>query len=472
MDEAIRGRGAARGPAGGDERRVDLWPLPRVLSIAVRRVEYPQAKVYYVGSQRRETRRAVEFRVATDAPLPVRAVTPVLKVGNITVPDYTTEGGNRYRFVAYEPDGFQADATIRWGWPGAGDLMATPFRFNLQPLPPAAAARTARTARTAAPRTAARTARPPARGSRVREEEFAEQAPQPRARLVFYDRETLRCLDGWTRAQGAPAVYLIDRGIYDGIRAEGAQRARDFDSYLRQQMAAGGRADLMAPAFVVDPALATVPLSAARPADWDDLMIGQLIAQARPLQIQGQAQQWATIDRLFAAAQADARDAARARRPAREFVAYFVLDVLRGTLAMVEAANVTMRDGHAEVPLAVVRGTDRAVLPGGDAAQRVIGDIHTHFLLDPLIDVNSSSLGTTIRSSQATLHSGVSEVDVGSARTTRIVVYAVDSQHLHRANPDGTKNDRLPRAGDVLREALRIFGGEPAVAAGPPSRAS
>ena len=32
--------------------------------------------------------------------------------------------------------------------------------------------------------------------------------------------------------------------------------------------------------------------------------------------------------------------------------------------------------------------------------------------------------------------------------------------YLHRANPDGTKNDKLPRSGDVLREALRVFGGE------------
>ena len=35
------------------------------------------------------------------------------------------------------------------------------------------------------------------------------------------------------------------------------------------------------------------------------------------------------------------------------------------------------------------------------------------------------------------------------------------SRRLHRANPDGTKKDRLPRSGNVLREALRIFSGEP-----------
>jgi hypothetical protein len=464
MDESIRGAAGAPRLGSRDDRTVNLWPLPRLVSIAARRVEYPQPKVYFVGAQRRETRRAVEFRVVTDAPLPVRAVTPVLGIGNMAAADYTTEGPTSYKFVAYEPEGLEPGAPIRWGWPGAGELAATPFRFTLEALPPLVASATGSS------RAGGRGAPARSRGTTVREaEDSAGQAPQPRARVVFYDRDTLRFLDGWTRAQREPAVYLTDRTIFDGIRADGARRARDLDRYLRRMLASGGRADLMAPVFVIDPALATVPLIATRQGDWDDRMIAQLIGQARPLQIQSEAQQWAMINRLYAAAQADARDAARAGRPAREFVAYFVLDALRGTLSMVEANGVTMRNGHAEVPLGVVRGTNRVVVPGGDAAARVIGDIHTHYLLDPLIDVNSSSVGTTYRASRNSLRSGVSDVDIESARTQQIIVYAVDSRNLHRANPDGTKNDRLPRSGNVLREALRIFGGEPAVATGPPA---
>jgi hypothetical protein len=191
-------------------------------------------------------------------------------------------------------------------------------------------------------------------------------------------------------------------------------------------------------------------------------MISQLINAGHRLRIQSETDQWAVINRLFAKAQADAREAAQRQRAAREFVAYFVLDATNATLSMVDAANVTMQNGHAVIPLGNIRGTDRFVVPGGDAAARVIGDIHTHYLLDPLIDLNRSSVGTTIRFSQTSLHSGVSDVDVASARDHRLVVYAVDSNYLHRANPDGTKNDKLPRSGDVLREALRIFGGEPA----------
>ena len=294
-------------------------------------------------------------------------------------------------------------------------------------------------------------------------EALVEQAPRARFRIVFYDRESLRYLDGWTRATGPSVVFLIDRPIYDTIRADGAQRGRAFDQFLAQAVAATGRGrmDLMPPVFGFDQALHTVPLNRQSRGDWDDLMIAQLINAGRRLTIQSEREQWTLINRLFANASADARQAVQRQRAARELVAYFVLDVINATLAMVEAINVTMQDGHAIIPLGRIRGTDRRVVPGGDAAARVIGDIHTHYLFDPLIDLNRGSVGTTIRSSQTSLHSGVSDIDVASARNDNIVVYAVDSKYLHRVDPNGTKNDKLRRSGDVLREALRVFGGEP-----------
>jgi hypothetical protein len=221
----------------------------------------------------------------------------------------------------------------------------------------------------------------------------------------------------------------------------------------------------MPPVFFFDPTFATAHLPKGHGGGgnvlWDDLMIGQLIQAGKRLTIQGETDQWVIINRLFANARTDAREAAQRQREAREFVAYFVLDVIDATLKLVEATNVTMRNGHAVIPLGQVRGTDRRILPGGDAVERVIGDIHTHYLFAPFIDHNRSSTGTTIRASQASLHSGVSDIDVSSARDNRLVVYAVDSKYLHRANPNGTKNDQLLRSGDVLREALRVFGGEP-----------
>jgi hypothetical protein len=127
----------------GEEPRTNLWRLPNLVSIAARRVTYPRPKVYYVGTERRQTQQAVELQVATSQPIPVRAVTPVLLIGKVAIADYTTEGATRYRFVAYEPDSLAPGAIIRWGWPGSPKaLIATSFRFSLAsaPLPVAVAA--------------------------------------------------------------------------------------------------------------------------------------------------------------------------------------------------------------------------------------------------------------------------------------------------------------------------------------------
>lgn len=118
----------------GEERRINLWRLPHLVSVATRQVTFPEPRTYYVGSERRETRQVVELRVKTSAPIPVRAVTPILVVGETAIADYTTEGANTYTFTAYQPERLESGAPIRWGWPGAPDrLTTTRFRFSLGP---------------------------------------------------------------------------------------------------------------------------------------------------------------------------------------------------------------------------------------------------------------------------------------------------------------------------------------------------
>ena len=118
----------------GEERRINLWRLPRLLSVATRLVTFPEPQTYFVGSERRETNRVVELRVETSAPIPARAVTPILVVGETAIADYTTEGAKTYKFIAYQPERLEAGAPIRWGWPELPDrLVATRFRFSLGP---------------------------------------------------------------------------------------------------------------------------------------------------------------------------------------------------------------------------------------------------------------------------------------------------------------------------------------------------
>lgn len=284
--------------------------------------------------------------------------------------------------------------------------------------------------------------------------EKTDEEPDLRnGRVVFYDEDTLRCIEGWTRSDGRDRVFLVNRATFTPIRADGTRRSRLFDDYVARYIR--GQRDLMVPTrYEIDDKLHTVSLSAR--SDWDDLMISELIAAARPVTIQSERDQWIEIKRIYALAEQAAKKAGP-RKPAQEFVDFFVLDNVRATLTLVPApaGTITMQGFHAHFNLGRVRSTG---VPALRAGELVIGDIHTHALLDPFINTASTATGTTIAPS---LHSGVSDVDTDSAKSLRFVVYAVDSRHLHRANPDGTKNDRLKRSGNVLREALRIFGGEP-----------
>lgn len=110
---------AVMNPRGPREPRPSpLWTLPRVLDVRIRPVRFPEPRVFYAGTERRQTTEAVEIVVRTAAPLPIRAVSPVVYVGDVVVADYDTTGDNLYRFVAFEPRTLLPDAPVSLGWPG------------------------------------------------------------------------------------------------------------------------------------------------------------------------------------------------------------------------------------------------------------------------------------------------------------------------------------------------------------------
>lgn len=84
--------------------------------------------------------------------------------------------------------------------------------------------------------------------------------------------------------------------------------------------------------------------------------------------------------------------------------------------------------------------TGRAVMPT-DGTQIVIGTLHTHW-----DDAGREYAGVS------------NDKDVPSAKTNQFVVYALDRNYLHRANPDGSVHNRLGRnLADVLTPALLIY---------------
>jgi len=136
MSQSLPDRDRPITAQGGEEPRINLWRLPNLVSVTAHRVTYPKPRVFYVGTERRETRQVVELLVETTGPIPVRALTPILVVGKTPIPDYSTETATQYRFVAYEPERLTPGSVIRWGWPDSSRaFVATPFRFSLDPLP-------------------------------------------------------------------------------------------------------------------------------------------------------------------------------------------------------------------------------------------------------------------------------------------------------------------------------------------------
>jgi hypothetical protein len=147
-----------------------------------------------------------------------------------------------------------------------------------------------------------------------------------------------------------------------------------------------------------------------------------------------QANQDTLINRLFSDAKA---------AHGEEQGAYMVYSYKSGTLSLIRATNGAPQ-AQRKTRFLWSLGKDsfgRAVMPA-DGTQVVIGTIHTHW------DDQGREAPELSR-----------DVDLPSARTMKIVVYALDRRYLHRADPDGTAHNKMTRAlSDVLSPALRVYG--------------
>jgi hypothetical protein len=94
----------------------DLDRLPGVISIMTRAVRYVVPRIFYVGAERREVRDAVEITVHTEGPLPVRALSPALWVGDVPVHEMEAVARYQYRFYALEPGKLSEGAPLALGW--------------------------------------------------------------------------------------------------------------------------------------------------------------------------------------------------------------------------------------------------------------------------------------------------------------------------------------------------------------------
>jgi hypothetical protein len=119
-------------PPQREERPADPWHLPTVISIEVKHANYDEPLRRYVTAREvAEFSEAIEFEVATDGELPIRALPAVMFVGEVMVNDYEQIDRQHYVFRAFEPDSLPPGAAISLGWPGRPDqTRETRFRYE------------------------------------------------------------------------------------------------------------------------------------------------------------------------------------------------------------------------------------------------------------------------------------------------------------------------------------------------------
>jgi hypothetical protein len=117
-------------PAGP---RVDLFRLPEIVSVEAVPVRTERPLIRIERGREVAYDRFVELTVRTSAPIPERAYSPVLQVGDVEVGDYEAIGPTTYRFRAFEPERLQEGAPIHFAWPGFGPPRpAEPPRLELK----------------------------------------------------------------------------------------------------------------------------------------------------------------------------------------------------------------------------------------------------------------------------------------------------------------------------------------------------
>ena len=93
------------------------FSLPEIKSVRRRRTRFRPRRRNF-ESALPDVDDAIEFLVETDGPIPVRALGPVLHVGDAVLTEVEADDETHYRFVALSPEQISPDAPVRPGWGG------------------------------------------------------------------------------------------------------------------------------------------------------------------------------------------------------------------------------------------------------------------------------------------------------------------------------------------------------------------
>jgi hypothetical protein len=124
---SIDSRGAPQKPEA-----IDLWHLPEILELHVRQRRFDSGFRVTTEGVDRLVKEAVEVEIRLSEPFALRALGPVLWVGDEPLTVAESDGKNTYRFLAFKPEALRAGVPISLAWnsPGA-QKKETRFRFAL-----------------------------------------------------------------------------------------------------------------------------------------------------------------------------------------------------------------------------------------------------------------------------------------------------------------------------------------------------
>ncbi len=117
---------------GGRERRPRRpnLTLPRVIDVVARRTGFDPPKLRNFTSALTLLDDTVEFVVETDGPIPVRALGPVLWIGDSQVTEVRADDETHYVFLSLQPEELKEGQPIGLGWSGQTERLETGRTFE------------------------------------------------------------------------------------------------------------------------------------------------------------------------------------------------------------------------------------------------------------------------------------------------------------------------------------------------------